>query len=941
MTDAAILARIIAYKCCRGAAVYRNLSEGAVGHVHEAEEAWERAEILDWAIEVLCAYPRAGVECHGQDVTTHAEVCCAVKLADPCCVRQGCQPTPPAPLDCAIVPTFTVVSAVTVVPNPCTLLVDGVVVEGAGIAGANAVYQFEGNLGPGGSHIYENGANQVGVNGSDQWSINGPAPFDYIDATSGTPVPTHPWDIPIGNWESTDGAYDPPPTTVRQATAQDVGDPCTDVAVGDSFYIVQGGAAGNIYTWNGTSYDTTPTSAGDIILASDTGNLWTNTGSGPGLLFPEPSVILLSGSTYTVSQLTTLTSSNRSLQLQGLGLMGWYNLGPVWTEDQLPQPLNIGNLVWTEVRFIYTLANGCQYVSGNGVPIPPIDPCAVVQDFSVVSAVDASQQGLLPAGVVYLIRSDEYDMQNLWAANVNSILNADGSFTPLTDLQTVYAQDTAVYWRFIAGAMAPLFPTVRATLGLSPGGYFLESDWISASAAGDRFMIVEAMVNGLWVVAWMGYEYDLPQTLSDLGTFEALRASYLVNGCAYQVTGTVVIPEAYTFTTDCSEQTYFELRYPAAPSATGIAATFQASAPPGEVIAIQFIAGEMPPGVILRGYSGTDNTGDPMVFPFGNYPSLSGTGVTSGQDFFFEIEAPVGVPLPEEYASWYFAIFCLSGGIQPQANVSIEDKCDEWAMAITVDIWDLGDATSVGIQYSVDGGPPAFITGITAPGPVSLGSFDYESTVLIILIHEQDPLANNNLGFFTSSGACPITDNACAPTGKTKIDQIGDLSELPSPAPFVGWAFLVISDTTGIGTYPLGTLLGALDTNTPSAWEVITDLPGLYSTDNPPEFWQTIGVGVQPYPLFPVAELTPTGNNPLNWSMFAPEIQNYSIPLNTPFALEVRQGFQPWSQVGTFTMQQLISPLNIGILPPFTNARLVWNYDSCPLSITGGVIINT
>jgi hypothetical protein len=85
--------------------------------------------------------------------------------------------------------------------------------------------------------------------------------------------------------------------------------------------------------------------------------------------------------------------------------------------------------------------------------------------------------------------------------------------------------------------------------------------------------------------------------------------------------------------------------------------------------------------------------------------------------------------------------------------------------------------------------------------------------------------------------------------------------------------------------------------------------------------------------------LTPSGVSPLNFTIYTPDIVFYSIPVNTPMALEVRTGFEPWVQVWTGTLQQTIQPLGISIIQPFTDARIVWNWATCGL--TGGVIVET
>lgn len=829
MTDAAITSRIAAYKCCRGAAVYRHLAEGALGHTAEADAAWEQAELLDWAIGVLCAYPLEGGTCHSQIASTLEEVCCAVRLADPCCVCKTCVPTAKS---CDLAIAYTVLSAVVALPG-------------------------------------------------------------------GTP------------------------------------------AEGDSYYILQGLAAGQVFTYMGGFWVPVLVADYDIVLASDTGVYWTNTGNGPGLLFPLPTITLSVAPFYTVAQATTNTAQNRGVQLQVLTAAGWITVSPTWAESTLPQQINMNGLVWTDQRFVYTLKNGCSYASGAGNVVPPLDPCVPQPYFTVASAVDASFQSQAVPGTVYLIASDQYGMGNLWAANLNSILNADGTFTPITSyVETVLALDTGLYWRLIAGSMAHLYPELRATL--TANGYFLESDWPSASLAGNRMVMVEAEVDGSWIIVYQGYEYDLPQLLPNYGEFTGLRATYTDGACFHEVAGTIVFPNVITEETDCSAIAYNfpGFRYPestVSPDLLNWYPAFLFNAPPGQTITFTFLAGEMAANVVIRAYDGTDNTGTPIPSLTGFFADLTGaTGTTTTNSLYIEVEAPQAMTV--DLDSWIWQVGCSPTGVPPAGDITTVTKCDEYTIVVTIDITFMGDATSVGVDYSLDGGgtwTPA-LSGITTTGVLPVGVFPYDSLILLRLVHEQDPLANVFLGEFTNDGSCP---DPCAPSGATKIDEVGDLADMPSPAPTNGWAYLVVTDLTGLGTIPIGSLM-VYDSGS-GTYSLSTDLPGLYSVGAPVQYWQTNGPGVQPYPLYPVPTLSQTGNSPENWELFAPDIANYDIPTNTPFKLQTRFGFGLWQDVpgATFTLQQMAGALPVVIVAPFTNAQLVWNYETC--GITGGVIIET
>lgn len=671
---------------------------------------------------------------------------------------------------------------------------------------------------------------------------------------------------------------------------------------------------------------------GSIILASETGIYYTNIGAGPGLLFPNPVLTQVLGAFWAVTTNSPQTEQTRTIQLQGLGPNGWYNMSAPYTEG-FPYPtINLTGLPFTAVRFLYTLANGCQYYSGNGTFIPPVVPpadCTIVPDYSVSQAVDANMEGLTGDGY-FFIATDSNNMGNAWAANLGSVVTVQtGLFTysAVLELQTVYAIDTLLYWRIIGGEPAPLFPTLTATLTASPSGYFLESDWINASAAGTRMIIVEAEILGIWTIVYMGYEYDLPQQLPYIGNFTGLRINYIVGDCSYQVTGTVVTPEVLTIDTDCSELSYLFYRY-TAPSASNSTWLFTTTNPV-EVISLLFIAGGTATGNVIRLYDGPDDS-SPALAPISGVTSLAGISRQStGTQMFMKMDN-ITADMEADMATWWWQVGCLSGATPPTATVDIETKCDEYQFCVVVNVTSLGDATSIDIEYIVDGGAPAYISGIDATGNQSLGCFDYESEVVIRLIHNEAPLSNVTLGAYGPDEPCT---NPCIPDGAFKIDEAGDLADLPAPPPDDPWVYLITTDLTGIGTFQIGEVI---EYNS-GVWTLFSALPGLWQTDSPLQYWQSNGPGVQPYPLLPILTLTPTGNSPDNWALYCPDITAYAIATNEPVALEVRFGTGPWTQVWTGTLQQIIVPLAIPIVQPFTSARGILNFVECGL--TTGVLI--
>lgn len=720
----------------------------------------------------------------------------------------------------------------------------------------------------------------------------------------------------------------------------------------DAYYILSGTNAGQIATWDGAMYVFTSVTNDTVVWATDTNTYYTNIGNGPGLLFPPPLLTLVQGNVWTYASSNAGTASGRPIQLQGYSdANGWFNIAYPTTEDALPQQVSITGLGVTDVRFVYLLQGGeCPEYSGDGTFVPPVVPpgeCDIVPDFSAVETVDASQQGIVGPGTFFIV-SDNFSMGNEWASHVGElvltgVLTTD-VFTVVNDYDTVYDLANAVNWWMTPGGPSPLF--IPYTVTLVTGGYLLESDYPSASAAAFRFVTVEAEVGGSWTLMWAGYEYDLPQTVPLLGPITALRTNYVYpDGCVYTVNGTVTPNTTIVTETDCTELIYNYPGYrynvspdPSAPPGEGYA-SFLIQAPPGQFATLTFVQGGMAPNVVIRSYVGTDNTGTPIPSLTGSFPSLAGvTGASTNEYLFFEVDAPQA--MTDDLLSWIWQVGCVTGAVAPAATVTPTDDCPEYEFTLDVDITFLGDATSVGISYSVDGEAPTIISGITSTGIETIGPFPYESEVLIIIIHEQDPLANYWAGIFTNAGTCSYQSNPCLPDGANKIDALGDLADLPPTVPSPGFAFLVVSDNTGIGTWQVGELLSGASGGDP--WSPISYTPGIQAATNPPEYWFSTGPGVQPYPLFPVQELTPSGSTPNNWLLYTPAIVNYGIPTNTPLIIEVRNGLGPWVQAwpasGVGSLQQTNTPLPISIVQPFTQARGIYNPETCGL--ISGVNIN-
>ena len=677
-------------------------------------------------------------------------------------------------------------------------------------------------------------------------------------------------------------------------------------------------------------YTFDPIPVGSVVLDSSTGNYYTDLGAGPGPLFPAPLLINLAAGFWVLYTDTPQTLNGRAIQLQALGDNGWYAIDIERNESDLPYTyITTIGLTINALRFRYTLENGCVYYSGDGATEPPIVPpavCDVIPDFSVNGVVDVNELGLVAAGR-WFIATNQFDITNAWSDHIGEITDTSasqtGTFTPVPDYGVVYDLGTTVYWWQTPNGPSPLFAPVTLTAGI--GDYTLTSDWPDQSAAGTRSVIVEVEVDGNWQLFWSGYEFDLPQTIPFLGDITGVRIAYVYpDGCIYTVTGTLVadVPVEVDFT--CDQIDYYTYRY----------STYDAflfTAPPGQTVTLTFAQGEMENSVecpvVIRGWSGTDTSGTSIPGLTNNFPNLNGvSGTSTGQYLYLEVDP--ACPMPDNLQTWLFGVQCAATGLPPGASAASTTDCGDYSFTVDVDIYDLGDSTTVGLSYSIDGDTPTVVP-IDTPDIYTIGPFAVGAEVTIIIEHESDPLSNLMLGVFTDDGSCPILADPCAPEGAFKINGIGDLSDLPANPGLSGYAFLILSDVDNLGPslgYQVGDLLG-WNVST-SEWEIDSYQPGLWFTDNTIFVYST-GPGIQPYEGFPAAELTATGNNPNNFTLYLPAITAQNIPLNQNVALEVRLGNGPWQQVWTGTQQQLATPLPINVFPPFTVARMVYNYNEC------------
>ena len=99
-------------------------------------------------------------------------------------------------------------------------------------------------------------------------------------------------------------------------------------------------------------------------------------------------------------------------------------------------------------------------------------------------------------------------------------------------------------------------------------------------------------------------------------------------------------------------------------------------------------------------------------------------------------------------------VVCLNCEI-PQATATVTDDCANNAFNIALDVASTGDAATVDLVYSVNGGAPQTEAGIGV-GVTDLGPFTVGDNVTLSVNHDNDSNCDLDLGTFTDLNSCPL-----------------------------------------------------------------------------------------------------------------------------------------------------------------------------------------
>ena len=191
--------------------------------------------------------------------------------------------------------------------------------------------------------------------------------------------------------------------------------------------------------------------------------------------------------------------------------------------------------------------------------------------------------------------------------------------------------------------------------------------------------------------------------------------------------------------------------------------SFHFVAPPGETITLDFVAGTMGSGDVIRAYSGGDDTGTPIGSLTGNYANLPGVGgMSMSNELYLEVESNASGSCSDgQQTSWQFEVKCTPACTSPDGAVSPITNCTASNYSLNVEVISTGDEPTTTLWYSVDGGPPQTIPGLVEWNIQPIGPFPLTSSVNVRLLHATQNSCDRNLGNFTRDQLCPPANELC------------------------------------------------------------------------------------------------------------------------------------------------------------------------------------
>lgn len=209
---------------------------------------------------------------------------------------------------------------------------------------------------------------------------------------------------------------------------------------------------------------------------------------------------------------------------------------------------------------------------------------------------------------------------------------------------------------------------------------------------------------------------------------------------------------------------------------------FEASDPGGSLVFKFLQPSPIAIGDGVTFFDGLPNVGQQITLPpSGSDLSSLGNIASTGNVLSFTIQSNSSASCLDGTLSndWNFQIRC-AGCSEPEADPVVTTDCNNYTFDLGVDIWGLGyseitgnEATTAGIQYQVNGGAPITLTGLGI-GLQSLGTFNYNDVVNVVVLHQDDGSCNLILGEFGPNLVCPPVNDQCANATILPIGAPGD-----------------------------------------------------------------------------------------------------------------------------------------------------------------------
>ncbi|MBK9146303.1 MAG: proprotein convertase P-domain-containing protein [Flavobacteriales bacterium] len=210
---------------------------------------------------------------------------------------------------------------------------------------------------------------------------------------------------------------------------------------------------------------------------------------------------------------------------------------------------------------------------------------------------------------------------------------------------------------------------------------------------------------------------------------------------------------------------------------------------PWETVTLSFVSGTMDANDVIRGYSGSDNSGLSITGLTGSFANLGSpqvTGSSAGDELFLEIDSDGSNSCATgEQSSWLFEAECTAGCVDPDAGITVNTNCAAYDFTIDVEVLYAGSAATTTLRYSVNGGAPTDVPGLVETDVETIGPFAIGDAVNVRLLHETDGACDRNFGNFTDSGTCPNAENCVnalnlgtqiSPLPGTTVGRVNDFS---------------------------------------------------------------------------------------------------------------------------------------------------------------------